>query len=594
MHTYDGDVLWKEGIRDSIFIVMNGNDKEAALPLIRALHGLNLNHYAMFHPDGTNENKAGIDHRTASAEAMKRTCLLIWLLSNDSINSSAIDNELKMASENGLGEFVGNDLSPVMLFSVAPGISIRNVENDLKKIINLDNNKICDPLGGEGSDEFKKTIASIQERYVKLRSAGLKKLLDEKTNARKFSAILSKSMSPMNDIKRIEDDIKDCAEGETDDLVEMHVLTNELVSYDGNPYSCVAIANNLLGPCAEDGHYYPSKKNYGAKYFYYMTKRCKNEQFSDFKDKIEHYLKKDRFSRQEILYEIRKSYYNNLRLSDWIGAISTTDAHTFILQLGLNKKDSDAIQAAVDILTDAGCVENGRFSFPAGFLNWVKGEKINPRMIDTAKTFIKAVGDVIDLIKEQRCEPTFDFIKLTHRYLDWTALFALAEWQLGKVEWPLSIGNKKLNCGDDLLDFLKKLPPFANNDLIYNWMSFSEEGDGVPFELPDELVQEALANLYCIEVDETKMDLAYSFAFLMTRHSPQCTWYTTGRYIDNSMRPFFSTADRDRETVMVTSYTTEHHQEYVDAFTYLIKINGKEEELERANSCFYDKYLKQN
>lgn len=609
MQTYDGDVFWKNGIKDSVFLSFSSADKEKALLFIQAMDRMSLNHFAMYRPDGSEANKSGFNHQNAGEEALKRTCVFVWLMSKVSMDSSEVLAEVRKAIESGINQFEGAEYVPWIFVSLDKGCDVRSLSNDLKKEFGFTSQMISSPFydlapsSSEAQLEVKKITKEIQQRYVLLRAKGLQHFVDSKNNARKFSNILIRSMSKKNIIKKIDDDIKECAEGNTSNLLEMHILTNELNTYDKNEFSCIAISNNLLGPCTFDKGYCPSEK--GVKYFYYMTKENINEQYSGskgFRTKIESFLRKDKFSRQTIIDAIKKRYYAMENLVDWTFRMSSMTLDAFIIQLGVDKQeDSEVFEFIENEIVGNAYTRvshfdySQKFSFPTAFLSWLKGEDCSAPTLRVVEKFILFVDRI--LFKMESSEQTKNTATPERRHLKvllshWRALYVLGKWQRGEIEsWPYRLGERFIvKDGAFLLDELKGMPPFKNNEIAFDWLYYNEDDESAPYKTSDALVEAALANLYCIEVDENKMDLCYSFAFMMVEDGyPECTWYTCGTYEEKNLNPFLS--DPNDMQTFVTSDVTGDPKEYKEAFKYLIKVNHREQELKEAGSQFYARYI---
>ena len=70
-------------------------------------------------------------------------------------------------------------------------------------------------------------------------------------------------------MRTVSEDIKSSNEISSERLTEMHVLSNEVLDYDCNTYSCMVIASNLLGnETIKDGRKVYSPLKEGVKYFY--------------------------------------------------------------------------------------------------------------------------------------------------------------------------------------------------------------------------------------------------------------------------------------------------------------------------------------
>ena len=81
---------------------------------------------------------------------------------------------------------------------------------------------------------------------------------------------------------------------------ELHVISNELLDFDCNPYCCTVIASNLRGneiTVNKKKTYDP--KTQGVKYFYYYPESAESEYQTTF-EKIKSFIIKDVKSRREV------------------------------------------------------------------------------------------------------------------------------------------------------------------------------------------------------------------------------------------------------------------------------------------------------
>lgn len=563
--------------RDQVFISTADEDKEHAVKLVRAFKSIGLKHWCMFKDDGTCVNELGDTYTSEVQKNVNTSSIVVCLISSTFVHKDGVIYELKeVARQIGSGERI--TVLPVFLNGMTPDM----IPYDFKEKCRLNAfqaDTIFDTIPVDASSEsYAKIARAVNKKYEAAMLENIKSSWDNELASRKFSSLLAICTKNRCTSKTISDDIKESNELSIDNLQEAHILSNELLEYDCNTYSCMIIALNLLGQeTTVNGVKTYDPKHKGVKYFYYYPGK-EAEEVALTKKKVEGFIKKDTNSRREVVSMIRRdfSFRNKIHLflKEFNG--KTIDAFKELYHI-TDKDDSRRFEELfnsneVQFYFDYKRTGN-IFRLPGEVSAWL-GLKTSEYSYEAAASvaydfigFLQKFVEFLDTVDDVN---SISYNALTNKLDDLLMLKKLDDWQEKRIDIPSSearqLTTHLLGHEEDVVDggppsTGKKYPRLAS------WMSFDTNSEGGEGPTEKEY-KEALSNFIEVEIqDNNQLKLCYSFIlFINDKNLVNGAWYSTGY---NETRRFTQN--------VVFTYNIEHQtdecERLVSAFKFLIGIN---------------------
>ena len=568
--------------RNSIFTSLSSKDKDVAMHLIERLDSMKINHWCMYQHNGKDTNIGGDDYRKTIRHALESCCVLVFLMSQNSLFSVEVKDELeqvmRMKTEDPTRPYI--KIFPIFVDDTP----MDAIPKDIMKLAEIKKEIIVRRFTASSTDEDLNLICEeIREQYMNAVFENIRRKAENIKKSQKFNELLNRCVRGKCTANTISDDIKGSTEVCTDSLRETHVLSNELIEYDCSTYSCMIIATNLLGNEVGKGVYktFDPKKN-GVKYYYYTPAEEEANRDAAFR-KIKDFIAKTPDSRKEVTRLIRSEFcmrnkvdvffqeFNGKTVEDLFEQYNIEDARDreifndfFASDLAQNFFDYSAMREVLGV--------------PDEFIDWLCGvtERYSyDAQIETSYEFIRFISEFAALLEKSRKTVNsvlLDTLHIRVTYLE--RIKRLEDWQMGIATNVTAAESKKLV--NFLLDYTadnkgqqgsKKFPRLAA------WMQFYHNKSGVVEDIPADIIKAACDNLIAVPVREDKLlHLCYSFAIFVEKTGLSGAWYSTGQGL---------VSGRDDSTV--TTYNidpgTDAMKELSDAFFYLLSLNPEAEKI---------------
>lgn len=568
--------------RNSIFTSLSSKDKDVAMRLVERLDAMQINHWCMYQRNGKDTNIGGDDYRKTIRRALESCCVLVFLMSKNSLYSVEVKDELeqvmRMKTEDITRPYI--KIFPIIVDDTA----MDEIPKDVMKLAEIKKEIIVRRYNASSTEEELSLICEeIREQYVNAIFENIRRKAENVKKSQKFNELLNRCVRGKCTANTISDDIKGSTEVCTDSLRETHVLSNELIEYDCNTYSCMIIATNLLGNEVGKGLYktFDPKKN-GVKYYYYIPAEEEANRDAAFR-KIKEFIAKTPESRKEVTRLIRSEFcarnkvdvffqeFNGKTVDDLFEQYNIEDERDkeifnefFASDLAQNFFDYSALREVLGV--------------PEEFIDWLRGETERysyDAQIETSYEFIRFISEFVALLEKSRKTVNTVLLDALHvrvTYLE--RIKRLEDWQMGVATDVTAAESKKLV--NFLLDYTadnkdgqggKKFPRLAA------WMQFYHDKSGKLTDIPAEVVSAACENLIAVPVHEDKLlHLCYSFAIFVEKTGLSGAWYSTGQGL---------VSGKDDSTV--TTYNidpgTDTMKELSDAFFYLLSLNPEAEKI---------------
>lgn len=560
---------------NKVFILCAEEDKDYVVALQSNLKARKIPVWSMFREDGNYSVGIGDDHLQVAISELKKTCVVLLIISEHSIRKGAERNSfifqeinnfynLKMSRKN-----FNMKLIPLCIegdyFNQLPeswmpfGINSFKISSTLKKQGAPHNDKI-DEI------ELNHVCNEVSDAYFECMNANYKYILDNKYNL----VVLGNKLMQATDtvVKTISDDIRQTDENDSDSLNAIHIITNEISEYDCNAYSLMIISSNLLG-AADDGIYHPDKN--GVKYYYYCPQKYLDNIESDYKNRIITFIKRDDEAVTYADNSIRAHYVVSHNLISYlIGTFFNKSLSAFLQSFSVPESEKKNLADIVDVYDgDFYDSDSEIIMLPQSFLEWLFGRdiKFNAKIFDFINDLVGFLegtavrnADMLNSLKEVKkmLDRVYDF----HRYLhgDKTRI------SYNKFR---SIAKKIIGLKND-----------QNNTLIERWVIDREEADEWESQNADEVIVKAMANVKFIPIKESD-DFVVCNSFAVFDHNDRLTgkkrkelvWYSTAHNLVQTAEKV-SANDEQEMLVILNEHTTDQDCDVVrNTLKYLKSLN---------------------
>lgn len=556
--------------RSMIFTSLSSKDKPVAMRLIRRIENMDLNHWCMYDENGKERNISGDRYTEVISRMLKKCCIFLMLISPHSLSSIEVKREIAEVTYTAYNEKHSKlKIIPVLINDT----SEKDIPEDIIKLSGITSEVIVRRLSAETTEaELDEICAEIRSQYIATILENIKCSFSKNNDSQVFLNIMDRCVKQKCSVESVSNTVKQSREVYTDSLRELHILSNEMLEFDSNPYTCTIMASNLRG----NEIVLNKKKTYdpatqGVKYFYYYPSNCKAEMETTF-EKLKSFVRKDSKSRREVLGLIRKDFcFRNKIISFFAGFNDMTQTQFIEHYHIVNENDHEKFKLLFeDNETQfyfAYADEDDIFQVPDEFIAWLNGDADRftyNSIIEVSYKFISFIGKFVDLL--EKCE---DINKVSYESLKkyYQLLFKLKkmeEWQSGNIKLPPAESVRLVNY---LLDYTmgstqkrtRKFPKIAN------WLAIEYNDDGSIKQLPQDIAERAFENFIPIPLDPNgALKLCYSFELFIEDAMLTAAWYSVEQY------------NPEKNDSMVFSYEFDRRSDifdtFIKAFKYLIDI----------------------
>lgn len=542
--------------RYKIFVSLCSTDIEKVREIIRGMESLDLCYWSMYYENGVQRNFAGDKYEKEIAAQIAKTCLMIPVLSKNSLASVEVMKELKSYADMAS---VSNNRLQIFPLAIESNIDFTSLPEDVKALRLIEKDTLIRYFNPQSATE---TFKEITRKYISALLENVKQAHETMMDARRFVDLMNYCISKDCISRSVSDDIKSCDEVNPSALREAHILTNELINYDCNPYSCMIISSNLAAKNL-------SGENAGVKYYYYCPEDYIRESWEPFQNKVRSFIKKDNSARQEVANMIRREFSTRNKIADFFKSfdnISKKDLfrkYHIVVSDGIKELDA-LLQSDYNAFTIS-YDENDEdvYTVPENFYRWLSAEYGGGVPESMAKAdaykFIAFIEEFIKIVNKTM-DANQVLVAEVNKYGKYCVkLRDMEQWQLREIKLDAMeakrIVNYTLNAkfADD-----KVTCPFPK---IANWMQFRLDEYGNEEEVSDEEVAEAMSNLYCFPIGKgMHIDPCYSFVFFINNNSASASWYSSG---------VNATTSGSGDTVIVYDAVNDEYKKFAQAFCYL-------------------------
>lgn len=566
--------------RSMIFTSLSSKDKSVALRLIRRIEEMDLNHWCMYDANGRERNISGDVYTEVISRMLKKCCIFLMLISKDSLASAEVKREIAEVTYTAYNEKHSKlKIIPVLINDT----SEKDIPEDVIKLSGITSEVIVRRLSKDTTEaELDEICSEIRSQYIATILENIQLRFIRSNESQIFLNIMDRCVKQKCSVESISNTIKQSREVFTDSLRELHILSNEMLEFDCNPYCCTVIASNLRGNEVIVNNtkvYLPETQ--GVKYFYYYPENCESEFQTTF-EKIKSFILKDTKSRREVSSLIRKEFCFRNKIVSFFSELNDMTQMQFVDHYHIvGVEDYKNFKALFDdnetqfyfAYADADDI----FQVPDEFIAWLNGDTDRftyNNVIEVSYQFISFIGKFVDLL--EKCNDinkvSFESLKKYYQFL--IKLQKMEEWQSGNIKLPTAESRRLVNY---LLDYTvgstrkgtRKFPKIAN------WLIIEYNEDGSIKHLDEEVAKKAFDNLIPIPLKSTgALKLCYSFELFIEDALLTAAWYSVEQY------------DQAKNDNMVFSYEinrkSEIFDDFINAFKYLIEINPSVEEILRS------------
>lgn len=543
---------------NQMFILCAEEDKEYVIALQANLKARKIKVWSMFKDDGSYSVGIGDDHLQVAISELKRSSVVVMLISEHSIKKGSDKNSFIFQEINNFYNLYASYKNyKLKLIPICIGIDYFNSLPENWMPFGINSFKISSTLrkkktaSGDEIDviQLNHICNEISNIYYDCMSANYNYVLDNKYNLVVLGNKLMQSANTL--VKTISDDIRQTDENDSDSLSAIHLITNEISEYDCNAYSLMIISSNLLGT-PDGGCYNPAK--YGVKYYYYCPEKYLAGIEEDYKNRIVSFLKHDNDAVTYAENSIRAHYVvsNNI-ISYLVQLFSHRSLSSILLSFSIPETYKNQFAEEMDphdgdfYDSDTECI-----SLPNSFLEWLFGRDIKFnievfKFIDKVAEFLKntevhnvaMVNELVSIVK--MLERIYDF----HTYMHGKN----AKLTHNKFR---SIAKKIIGLKND-----------QNNTLIERWVIDRESSDEWENQDMDEVVSKAMENVKFIPIKDSN-DFVVCNSFAVFDHKDRITgkkrtelvWYSTAHNLVQTAEKV-SANDEQEMVVILNEKTTD-------------------------------------
>lgn len=556
--------------RTMIFTSLSSKDKKVAMPLIRKIEQMGLNQWCMYDENGKERNISGDTYTEVISKMLKKSCIFLMLISKDSLSSVEVKREIEEVTYTAQTEKYSKlKIIPVLLNDT----SEKDIPEDIVKISGITSEVIVRRINENTKEaELDEILSEIRAQYISTILENVQCCFAKNKDSQVFLDIMDRCVKQKCSVDSISNTVKKSREVFTDNLRELHIISNEMLEFDSNPYTCTVMASNLRGnEIIKDNKKTYEPTTQGVKYFYYYPDSCEPELQTTFK-KLKSFIMKDQKSRREVVGLIRKdfSYRNKIItfFSDFNDMTQNQFAeHYHIVDEEDYKKFKELFDDNETQFYFAYADEDDIFQVPDEFFAWLSGDAERftyDSVIEVSSKFISFIGKFINLLENCKDVNKLSFESLKKHYQFLIKLQKMESWQAGRIKMPTAESRRLVNY---LLDYTmgdtrkrtRKFPKIAT------WLDVEYNEDGSIKQLPQDIAEKAFENFIPIPLKPNDaLKLCYSFELFIEDVMITGAWYSVELF------------DGEKNDNMVFSYEFDRRSEifesFIDAFNYLFEI----------------------
>ncbi|MBE5743085.1 MAG: TIR domain-containing protein [Clostridiales bacterium] len=563
--------------RTLIFTSLSSKDKSVALRLIKRLEDMNVNHWCMYDENGKERNISGDIYTEVISKMLKKCCVFLMLISKHSLASAEVRREIAEVTYTAYNEKYSKlKIIPILINDT----SEKDIPEDVVKLSGITSEVIVRRLSLETTEnELNEICNEIRSQYIATILENIQQSFIKNNESQIFLNIMDRCVKQKCSVESISNTIKQSREVYTDSLRELHVLSNEMLEFDSNPYCCMVIASNLRGNevlINKKKDYDPERQ--GVKYFYYYPESAESEYQTMF-EKIKSFIIKDVKSRREVTSLIRKEFCFRNKIATFFSEFNDmTQAqfadHYHIVDEGDYAKFKKLFDDNETQFYFAYADEDDIFQIPDEFVAWLDGDADKftyNNVISVSYQFISFIGKFVELLENCKDINKVSFETLKKYYQFLIKLQKMEEWQAGNIKLPAAESRRLVNY---LLDYTvgamrkgtRKFPKIAN------WLNIEYNEDGSIKGLDPKIAEKAFANVVPIKLKNSDdLKLCYSFELFIEDALLTAAWYSVEQY------------DPTKNDNMVFSYEinrkSELFDDFIKAFKYLVEIHPNAEQI---------------
>lgn len=560
---------------DQIFILCAEEDKDFVLALQNNLKARKLTVWSMFRDDGNYSVGIGDDHLQVAISELKKTCVVLLLVSANSIRkgaekSSFIFQEIsnfynlitsrKTYAMKLIPICIGEDYFNQLPESWMPfGINSFKISTTLKKKSTPSGDKVDDIKLNHICNE-------VSNIYYECMNANHKYILENKYNLVALGNKLMQSTQTI--VKTISDDIRQTDENDSDSLRAIHLITNEINEYDCNAYSLMIISANLLG-APENGFYHPEEN--GVKYYYYCPQKYLENVEEEYKSRLISFLRHDDRAIAYVDNSIRAHYVvNNNLISYLFRTLHRKSLSAILLNFSVPETEKERFMEEMDSYDgDFYDSDSETILLPHTFLDWLSGR--NTKFNTEIFTFIGKVEDFLKGTESHnvsKVKELSDVERMLEKIYSFHTYMHGAKDKISHNKFR-GIAKKVIGLKND-----------QNNTLIERWVIDRGESEEWEIQDMDEVVSKAMENIKFIPIKESD-DFISCNSFVVFDHMDGTTgrkrkelaWYSTAHNLVQTAERISAKYEQEM-LVILNEHTTEQDCDVVrNTLKYLKSLN---------------------
>lgn len=556
--------------RSMIFTSLSSKDKAVALRLIRKIEEMNLSHWCMYDENGKERNISGDVYTEVISRMLKKCCLFLMLISKHSLCSPEVKREIHEVTQTARTE---KDSKLKIIPILIDDTNESDIPEEVVALSGITTEVIVRRLSADTSEEDLNFICDeIRSQYIATVLDNIERGFQRQKKSDILLDIMDWCIKRKCSVTSVSENIKQSREVYTDSLKELHIVSNEMLDFDCNPFCCMVVSSNLRGneTWIDKKKYYDPAEN-GVKYFYYYPESAVAECRSTF-EKLKSYLLKDTKSRREVTNLIRKDFCQRNNILTFFSGFDGLTQNQFIENYHI--VDPQDLKAFLELFSQedtqfyfAYAEDDDIFQVPDEFIAWASGETDRftyDNMIEISYEFITFLGKFLEVLENAKDinKVSFEDLKKNYSYL--LKLQRMEEWQAGNIRLNRAESRRLINF---LFDYTvgstkkaqRKFPKLAR------WLEIEYDKNGNIVQLDPKIIEQSMNNLIGIPLKNTDaLKLCYSFELFIEDATLTAAWYSVEQW------------DSTKNDSMVFSYEinqrTDVFESLISAFHYLIDI----------------------
>ncbi|MBE6131371.1 MAG: hypothetical protein E7183_06580 [Erysipelotrichaceae bacterium] len=492
--------------KDELFLMVSSADKDIVLELQKKFKKNHVKVWSMYTDDGGFTTPSGKNHLEYAYKAILRSTMAIILVTENSIKDEHgyIEAELRKYCEVSQ-KYAG--ILDMRLVPVYVGKKMNLTESWTRVIADADIYKILQTTyeGKPKQDSLEDIVNELSFDYFEIKLKNKDMLTKDSHLFHEMAVDCVEDDS--TSVKTISEDIRESLENDIDSmyLEEMHILSDEILEYDMDPYSLIIITSNILGK-VDNERYNPKER--GIKYYYYCEESYCNSVEQKYRTALKNYIQRNEVAKKEIVECTRRHLVNRENLIKYFSSRPFNDTiDNFMVFYGIH--DRVALEELLntecqDFLTSDATEfdEIDIVSIPREVYVWLTGVSINKmNLIGKFYIFIERILKLAD-------PSNVNYARLfkVNKLLQALKIFSKNLYLDNEYEKDVEVVQRNNKILDTLIG--KKC-----TNLIKNWFSKNLVENNI-----NECLSDALENIVFIPIKKAEyFRIANSFALFVHR-----------------------------------------------------------------------------